>query len=114
MSEMTSSIGSLRYGQGEIPWFRRRVTLFAAFGVLVVLFLLLPPPGSGPLRTQISLALFAVAAVTWTWLYISDPTKSEWSKTLVASRYWGWACFSSTAMRMRSGAGCATSFSTGS
>jgi polar amino acid transport system permease protein len=93
MTEITSHIGSLRYGHGEIPWFRRREFLFAALGVLVVLFLLLPPPGSEPLRTRFSLALFAVAAVAWTWLFISDPTRPEWAKTLVAFALLGLGLF---------------------
>lgn len=78
------SIGSLRYGHGEIPWYRRREFTWGALVLLVVFGLLLPKPGALSTGDQLAIAAFFVLTLAWAGLYLSDVLKPEWSKTVVA------------------------------
>lgn len=79
-----SGIGSLPYGHGEIPWYRRPWLTWGTLAGLALLVLLLPRtdlPSPGE-RAFIG-AVFALA-LAWAGLFMSDVRKPEWSKTVVA------------------------------
>lgn len=77
------SIGALRYGHGEIPWYRRREFTWGALAALALSGVLLLPDAATSASDKLAIVVFCLLAVSWAGLYLSDVLKPEWSKVAV-------------------------------
>jgi polar amino acid transport system permease protein len=83
-SYSSSRIASLRYGHGEVPWYRRPAFTWGTLALLAALSLLLPSTASHSSSDGVAIGIYYCLAIAWAGFYMSDVQKPEWSKTVVA------------------------------
>jgi polar amino acid transport system permease protein len=81
---VTSRLGSIRYGHGEIPWYRRLEFTFGTLAVLLLVAFFLPRPVVPTALTWLAVGIFYLLALAWVGLLLGDVLKPEWAKVAAA------------------------------